>query len=315
MDPLWASIAELWWVAPIAVGAGVFGMLGLRHQRALDARRLELDAARLELHDARAQEWSSRSTLKLARAEFTRAQAERAASRATPSDVAAARRALQSAQRDVRAASANVRVRRMRVSAARSGLAATSDPAHRPLTRVMVVHDTINARWLAYETDPARLIAFPLMSDGRVPTTAAYLTARAEAQDLRPGSAQARITPVQYVAYRNAVDRLGHAFEAAEKEAWREARASGMAPPEPKPEPAAAAWTAAAQQFLERSSAALAWATENAAWVAARVQDAAPPRPEKAPAPSAAPSPPPPSAERREPVWPVPSRSTQRPAS
>ncbi|WP_345801064.1 hypothetical protein AAIB33_16605 [Microbacterium sp. AZCO] len=307
MDPLWASIAELWWVAPIAVGAGVFSMLGLRHQRTVDARRLEYDAARLELHDARAHEWSTRSSLRLARAELTRVQAERAASRATPADVAAARRGLQSAQRDLRAAIANVRVRRMRVSSARAGLAAASDPQYHPLAQVMGVHDTITTRWLAYETDPARLIAFPLMSDGRVPTTAAYLTARAEAQDLRPASSRARITPVQYVAYRNAVDRLGHAFEAAERAAWAEARASGMAPPEPKPEPAAAAWTAAAQQFLERSSAAIAWATENATWVAARVQDAAPPRPEKAPTP--------PPAAHHEPVWPVPSRGTQRPAS
>ena len=87
---------------------------------------------------------------------------------------------------------------------------------------------------MEYETDPARLIVFPAMSDGRVAETAAYLTARAEAQQLRPASAQARITPEAFATYRTAVERLTLTFEAAEAEAWRQARAAGMVAPEPR---------------------------------------------------------------------------------
>lgn len=323
MDPLWATIAVYGWVAPVAAGAGVFAMLGLRRQRVVDLRRLEYDAARLELADARTRDWSARSTLKLARAELARAQAARATSQAAAADVAAARKALQTAQRNAQATSADVRVRRMRVSAARAGLAATSDPAHRPLAKTLAAHDAITARWLAYETDPARLIAFPLMSDGRVPTTAAYLVARAEAQRLRPPSDRARITPVQFAAYRNAVEHAARAFEAAEDAAWTDARANGMVPPEPVPEPA---WVATAQQFLSRSTQALSWASENASTVANLIADAAAARSARAPAPPATAKAPPrpanaepppapsPAAPHPQPVWPVPSRTPNRSA-
>jgi hypothetical protein len=324
VDLLWATIAEYGWVVPVAAGAGVFAMLGMRRQRVVDARRLEYDAARLELADARTRDWSARSTLKLAKAQLARAQAARATSQAGPAEVAAARKALQTAQRNVQATSADVRVRRMRVSAARAGLAATSDPAHRPLAMTLAAHDEITARWLAYETDPARLIAFPLMSDGRVPTTAAYLVARAEAQRLRPPSDRARITPVQFAAYRNAVEHAAHAFEAAEEAAWKDARANGMIPPEPAPEPV---WVATAQQFLNRSTQALSWASENASTVAGLIADAAAARAAKTAAPpgtakepprtaDAEPAPTPsPAAPHPEPVWPVPSRTPNRSAS
>ena len=323
MDPLWATIAIYGWVAPVAAGAGVFAMLGMRHQRTVDARRLEYDAARLELSDARTRDWSARSTLKLARAELTRAQAARASSQATPADVAAARKAMQSAQRAAQATAADLRVRRMRVSAARAGLAATSDPAHHPLAKTLAAHDAITARWLEYETDPARLIAFPLMSDGRVPTTAAYLVARTEAQRLRPPFDRARITPVQFAAYRNAVEHAARAFEAAEDAAWQDARANGMVPPEPAPEPV---WVATAQQFLARSTQALNWASDNASTVANLIADAAATRAAKTPPPNTAKAPPrpakaesaptpPPAAPRPEPVWPVPSRTPNRSAS
>ncbi len=324
MDPLLATIAVYGWVAPVAAGAGVFAMLGMRHQRAVDARRLEYDAARLELADARTRDWSARSALKLARAELARVQAARATSQAAPADVSAARKALQTAQRHAQATSTELRVRRMRVSAARAGLPATSDPTQRPLAKTLAVHDDITARWLAYETDPARLIAFPLMSDGRVPTTGAYLVARAEAQRLRPPSDRARITPVQFAAYRNAVENAARAFEAAEDAAWKDARANGMVPPEPAPEPV---WAATAQQFLTRSTQALTWASENASTVAGLIADVAAARAAKNPAPagptSAPPraaktepaTAPPPAAPQPEPVWPVPSRTPKRSAS
>lgn len=296
----------MWWIAPVAAGAGVFAMLGLRHQRAQDARRLEFDAAKLELHDARVRSWGARNAVKLARAEVTHLQAERAASRATPADVAAARRRVQAAQIDARAAAAAVHLSRMRVSAARSRLPETADPAHRPLAALMAAHDAVTARWLAYETDPSRLITFPVMSDARVPTTAAFLTARTEAQRLRPTTSAARITPVEYVAYRNAVDRVVAAFDAAEQAAWSEARASGMVPPAPAPQ-APAAWSDAAARFFARSAEALAWATDTAATLAdAQRVSARTPEPSPAPQKAAAPS---------QGAWPVPSRTSQRPAS
>lgn len=274
VDPLWAALAEMWWIVPVATGAGVLAVLGLRYQRVVDARRLEYDAAKLELRDARTHAWAVRGHVRLARAEVARVQAERGAGRATPDEVARARRILQEAQRAARAATADVRVRRLRVSAARAGIHAATDPAHRPLALLMAAHDEVTARWLEYETDPARLIMFPTMSDGRVPTTAAYLAARAEAQQLRPASAQTRMTPLEFLAYRRAVERLSRAFEAAEQAAWRDARATGMMPPEPRPEPATT-WSATAEQLLERSSAALAWASENAAALRDRLADAA----------------------------------------
>ncbi|MEU1971799.1 TolC family protein [Microbacterium sp. NPDC019599] len=325
MDPLWATIAEVWWIAPVAAGAGVFAMLGLKHQRAVDARRLEYDAARLELADARTRARAARSALKLARAQLSLAQAERAAGRGGAHDVAAARHGLQSAERATRAAAADLRVRRARVSTARAGLAATSDPAHRPLARVTALHDSLTARWMEYETDPARVIMFPVMSDARVPETAAHFVARAEAQRLRPGSATARITPVQFAEYRNAVEHLARTFEAAEREAWRQARASGMAPPEPRADPVAQ-WSDAAQEFLARSTEAIARASESAAALAARFgvrptvgadedrrDEPGPGASRPAPSPSPAPSAPAPEPVRA--VWPVPARGAQRPAS
>lgn len=307
---------ELWWIVPVTTGAGVMAVAGIRHQRAADARRLEYDAARLELHDARARLWSVRSAEKIVRAELARSQADRQAARATSADVAAARRRVAAVQRDLRAAAADVRVRRMRVSAARAGLSVMTDPADQPLARTMARHDDIVQRWLAYETDAARRIVFPGMSDGHVPETAAYLTARVEAQRLRPPAPQARITPIQYVAYRNAVDELARTFELAEERAWREARAAGMVEPEPRTDPGAS-WAAAAQTLIERSNVVLTRVGEGAAAVAAmaaRMNEATATRPAKEQSPQPAPKPTPergPAAH----VWPVPSRTSHRPAS
>src|SRR5690606_19199498 len=46
------------------------------------------------------------------------------------------------------------------------------------LERLMHAHDEVTARWLDYELDVAKLIAFPAMSDGRQPLTAAFLRAK-----------------------------------------------------------------------------------------------------------------------------------------
>ncbi|QKJ18030.1 hypothetical protein [Microbacterium hominis] len=320
MDPLWAMIAEFWWVGPVAAGAGTLGFFGLRYQRGLDARRLEYDAARLELHDARARAAGARMSAKVARAELARLQAERAAARATPDQVASARQDLSAAQREVKAATASVRVQRTHVTAARAAVPATTDPTQLPLARTVAAHDAVTARWLEYETDPARRIAFSAMSDGRQPATAALAAAHAEAARLRPASTRLRMTPAEFAAYRAAVSRLEHAFHTAEAEAWRQARAEGTVPvgaagpSDPRPQTPAVDWSAVAQEVLARSTDALTRAAETAAAaMAARTgestkrQDAsaAPP-----PTPEPAPRPPRQTPSRGpNPVWPVPSRS------
>ena len=79
----------------------------------------------------------------------------------------------------------------------------------------------MTARWLDYELDVAKLIAFPAMSDGRQPLTAAFLRAKRVADGLRPASAKASLTRDQLTEYRNAVADFEVAFDVAERDARR----------------------------------------------------------------------------------------------
>ena len=76
-------------------------------------------------------------------------------------------------------------------------------------------------RWLDYELDVAKIIAFPAMSDGRQPLTAAFLRAKRIADGLRPASAKAKLTREQLAEYRNAVADFEVAFDVAERDARR----------------------------------------------------------------------------------------------
>jgi len=96
-----------------------------------------------------------------------------------------------------------------------------SVPSHELLERLMKEHDEITARWLDYELDVAKLIAFPAMSDGRQPLTAAFLRAKKAADALRPSSAEAKVGEQQVSEYRNAVGDYAVAFEVAERDARR----------------------------------------------------------------------------------------------
>ncbi|MDN3495019.1 hypothetical protein QL996_03690 [Planococcus sp. APC 4015] len=89
------------------------------------------------------------------------------------------------------------------------------------LARLFAAHDAVTARWLDYELDVAKLIAFPAMSDGRQPLTAAFLRAQRIADGLRPPSPKARITPDELTEYRNAVADYEVAFDVAERDARR----------------------------------------------------------------------------------------------
>jgi hypothetical protein len=312
VDPLWASIAEFWWIAPAAAGAGALGVIGVRRPRR-PQWRIAYDAARAELRTAQSRAAAATSAVRIARAQLSRVHAERATLRATDADVAAARHALQHAQHEVKAAGAAVRVHRARVAAERKALASGSDPAHAPVARLHAAYDAVTARWMSYETDPAKLISFPALTDPRVPATSAFIAARSHAQETRPADG-ARLTPDEYVAYRDAVENLERTFTAAEAEAWRQARAVGGAPPEPDH------WSITAQsavlrssEMLARSGEALARMAESAA---AAVRDARAarddaddadqtPRPPRTPRPPERDAPPPR-------VWPVPGRGRRR---
>lgn len=89
------------------------------------------------------------------------------------------------------------------------------------LERLFAAQDAVTARWLDYELDVAKIIAFPAMSDGRQPLTAAFLRAKRVADGLRPASAKARLTKDQLAEYRNAVADYEVAFDVAERDARR----------------------------------------------------------------------------------------------
>lgn len=94
-------------------------------------------------------------------------------------------------------------------------------PSNELLTKLFHDHDEITARWLDYELDVAKLIAFPAMSDGRQPLTAAFLRAKKIADTLRPASADAKVTEKQVSEYLDAVGNYAVAFEVAERDARR----------------------------------------------------------------------------------------------
>jgi hypothetical protein len=94
-------------------------------------------------------------------------------------------------------------------------------PAAEQLHALFDAQDAVTARWLEYELDVAKLIAFPAMSDGRQPLTAAFLRAKKVADRLRPASAKVRIGREQLDEYRNAVTDYEVAFDVAERDARR----------------------------------------------------------------------------------------------
>ena len=94
-------------------------------------------------------------------------------------------------------------------------------PDEEALGRLFAAHDDVTHRWLDYELDVSKLIAYPAMSDGRQPLTAAFLRAKKAADNLRPASVQSPVTPAQLTEYRNAVTDYEVAFEVAEREARR----------------------------------------------------------------------------------------------
>ncbi|TDN90992.1 hypothetical protein [Microbacterium sp. BK668] len=89
------------------------------------------------------------------------------------------------------------------------------------LERLFAAHDAVTARWLEYELDVSKLIAYPAMSDGRQPLTAAFLRAKKVADGLRPPTAKTKLTHAQLTEYRDAVTDYEVAFDVAERDARR----------------------------------------------------------------------------------------------
>ncbi|MGR6742823.1 hypothetical protein ACU6RU_12390 [Microbacterium sp. F1-18] len=90
------------------------------------------------------------------------------------------------------------------------------------LQQLFHAHDDLTHRWLEYELDVAKLIAFPAMSDGRQPLTAAFLRAKKVADGLRPPTTSVRIGAADLTAYRDALTDAEVAFDVAERDARRQ---------------------------------------------------------------------------------------------
>ena len=294
MDPL--SLLELWWIAPTVVGAGAVTVVGMRYRSSSSGRRLAFDAARDDLSEAQHYAGERRRAVKLARAEHARLVAERTAKRATSADVASARRVLQQSEREAKAADADVRSRRVQLKVARAEIPAGSKSERFPVARLNRTHDAVMARWMDYETDPAKLIAYPAMSDGKDSATAAFLDASRAARESRI-VVGTRITTQEFAAYRDAVAHLERAFDVAEHSA--KARAAGR-DPNAKPD-----WQESAQHVFDRSADALdkaagaaasAFASWSSRWSGKDepADDADPSKPEPSPKPTK--------------IWPVPRR-------
>jgi hypothetical protein len=89
------------------------------------------------------------------------------------------------------------------------------------LEKLFAAHDDVTHRWLEYELDVSKMIAYPAMSDGRQPLTAAFLRAKRVADNLRPASTTAKTSPEQLAEYRSAVTDYEVAFDLAERDARR----------------------------------------------------------------------------------------------
>ncbi|PKI92262.1 hypothetical protein CW368_05415 [Actinomycetales bacterium SN12] len=246
MDPILLLATELWWVAPTAAGAGATGYAIVRRRGTVNGRRLGYDAARHELRRAQLDARAAADAARIARADLARVVADRAAARADAAAVASARRALRDAQLSARAAVARVKASRVRVSTERSAM---SSSGLLPLERLRARHDALLARWMEYETDPARAIAFPQMSDGRQPATATFLAALERGRDARPRP-DGRVSAEDFATYRAAVEDLERAFDLAE----RAARGEQVHPELPD-----ALWDAARTLAMRTSDTVIAW--------------------------------------------------------
>jgi hypothetical protein len=220
------------------------------------------------------------------------------------------------------------------------GPASSRETQATQLERLFATHDSVTHRWLEYELDVAKTIAFPAMSDGRQPLTAAFLRAKRIADGLRPASSKARLTKEQLSEYRNAVADFEVAFDVAERDA-RRIKDSGFSEVERKRlDTAQQLLTVAIDQAATPAERQLAYRrvrqeldglislSDQAIEVleskvslelpssapADKATDAAPPRPSTTPPPPPSSTAPQPQPEPQPAPWPIPARSTGDPA-
>jgi hypothetical protein len=123
--------------------------------------------------------------------------------------------------------------------------------ARREIAKVVDRHAVTDARWLDYETDVAKLLDFPMMTDMRQPLTIDFHRARSHADLLRPATVDDLIGDRgAQLDYRDAVHDYVAAFGLAETEAIRRRRSD---------------FSEEAQQRLERAQQLLRVASNEAA--------------------------------------------------
>jgi hypothetical protein len=121
----------------------------------------------------------------------------------------------------------------------------------REITKVLDRHAATDIRWLDYETDIAKLLDFPMMTDMRQPLTIDFHRARSRADLLRPATVDDLIDDrVAQLDYRDAVHGYVSAFDVAEAEAIRRRRSD---------------FSEDGQQRLERAKQLLRMAADEAA--------------------------------------------------
>ena len=98
-----------------------------------------------------------------------------------------------------------------------------AESARRDVKKLAEQHERVDARWLDYEMDVAKLLDFPMMTDLREPLTVAFHKARSRADLLRPVGA-ADVDRDAALDYRDAVHDYASAFDVAEAEAIRRRR-------------------------------------------------------------------------------------------
>ena len=335
MNPLFAFAAEFWWLGPTVIAGGAASFAGIRYGRRRRARALEYAGAKHEFAVARVRLYTARAQAKSAQAALLLAKSARHGGRGSVGEIEAARLAVGEAQRELRAAQTGLRGRRVQVKAAKTLMRRMPrGDEHLPLSRLAAEHDAVLAAWMAYETDPAKAIAFPTMSDARVPATGALLIAMDTARWLRPRPETPTLTPEEFARYRSAVTELEAAFRVAEAAAWRASGASGRPAGDASERSAgfddgggvrthlrgswddlvesarAAAMTATAAAAESARDAILRAAKRGPRADDAAGTDAPPTRTSPTPPPPSPTDAGPPATDRRGPIWPIPRRSS-----
>lgn len=222
MEAFLLFVESWWWAAPVAAGAGAAGYRAMTTNRRR-ARRLELDAARYEERIAFRALLAARADARAAKGDVLAMKARRDA----PASMMAEARRRAAATRDREwSASLHLRAARSRIKAAEAQYRARAADAPLPVEALVARQDAVTARWLSYETDPAKALSYPQMVDAQHPATLAFLRAQRDAQELRATVTTDRVTPETYLAYRDAVVAAEAAFEAAEDDALGVARES-----------------------------------------------------------------------------------------